>query len=360
MGADSGDFALVQNDDPVRAEDGRHTLGHDQHRRALGLLRQSLPEQSVGLEVQRGEAVVKDVDVGMAYDRPGNGQTLPLTAGDVGAALGDGGFQLVGHPGHEVLALSHLQRVPHLLLCGVGFSVAQVGGHGAVEEQRVLGNHAQMLPELCLGQIPDVYAVEQDLALAGLVDPGNQVHQGGFAGSGGADNGGGLAGTGHKADVLQHRTVRLGVMEGDVPELQRGERTDISVVGAVVPDGGLIVENGVDPADGGHGPGDHVHHHGRSHDAHQDLHQIGDKRGQGTDLHAAGVDPDGAHVVSRQRGHIHDQADHRHQGHHQPLRAQTNAQHFHVCLVVAFRLIFRPDKGPDDPDARQLFPHDLV
>ena len=169
-----------------------------------------------------------------------------------------------------------------------------------------------------------------------------------------------VTGTGDKADVLQHRAVRLRIVEGHIPEFQRGKGADIVLVGAVVLNGGGVIQNGVDTGHGGHGPGNHVHHHGRRHDTHEDVHQVGDEGGEGTDLHAAGVDADGAHIVGGQGGHIHDQAHHGHQSHHQSLRLEADAEHLHIGLVVALFLVFRPDKGPNDPDAGELFPHDLV
>ena len=46
-------------------------------------------QPGVGLEVQGREAVVEDVDLGLADQRAGDGQPLLLAAGDVGAALRD-------------------------------------------------------------------------------------------------------------------------------------------------------------------------------------------------------------------------------------------------------------------------------
>ena len=50
---------------------------------------QRRPQPGVGGQVERGERVVEEVDLGPADHRPGDGEPLPLAAGDVGAALGD-------------------------------------------------------------------------------------------------------------------------------------------------------------------------------------------------------------------------------------------------------------------------------
>ena len=52
--------------------------------------RQRPAQDHVGLVVQRGEAVVKEIYLGLLGNGPGDGQPLLLPAGDVGASLGDG------------------------------------------------------------------------------------------------------------------------------------------------------------------------------------------------------------------------------------------------------------------------------
>ena len=51
----------------------------------------------VGLEVERREAVVEDVDLGLAHQGAGDGEALLLAAGDIGAALRDDGLEAVRH-----------------------------------------------------------------------------------------------------------------------------------------------------------------------------------------------------------------------------------------------------------------------
>ena len=250
--------------------------------------------------------------------------------------------------------------MPHFFFGGVILAKPQVGSHRAVEEQGFLRDYTQMFPKLRLGQIPDVYTVKQDFPAADLINPGDQVYQCGFTGASGADDGGGFAGVRFKADVLQHRAVGLGIVEGYIPELQRGKSADVVLVGAVVLNGGRVVQDCVDTGDRSHGPGNHVHHHGGGHDAHEDIHQICNEGGEGANLHAAGVDADGTHVVGGQGGHVHDKTHHRHQRHHQPLRPKADTEHFHVGLIIALFFIFRPDKGANDPDTGELFPHDLI
>ena len=58
-----------------------------------GPRRQGRPEPGVGGEVEGGERVVEDVDLGLADERPGDREALALAARHVGAALGDVGVE---------------------------------------------------------------------------------------------------------------------------------------------------------------------------------------------------------------------------------------------------------------------------
>ena len=78
MLADADHPAVVEHDDAVGVDDGADALRDHEHRGVgrLGLERGAQP--GVGDEVERREAVVEDVDVGLAHDRPGDREPLLL------------------------------------------------------------------------------------------------------------------------------------------------------------------------------------------------------------------------------------------------------------------------------------------
>src|SRR5258708_4755994 len=89
--------AVVEDEDLVGVADGRDPLGDHHHRRLAGVGAQRRPQPGVGGDVEGGERVVEEVDVGPADEGPGDGQALALPAADVGAALLDGRVQPAGH-----------------------------------------------------------------------------------------------------------------------------------------------------------------------------------------------------------------------------------------------------------------------
>ena len=123
--------AVLDHQDLVGVTDGRDPLRHDDGHRVGHHRRERGAERGIGGEVERGERVVEEVDAGSAHEGPGDGEALALAAGDVGAALRDRGVEATGHRAHERLGLGDLERLPQLVVGGVGIRVAEVARHGA-------------------------------------------------------------------------------------------------------------------------------------------------------------------------------------------------------------------------------------
>ena len=112
MRSQPDDEAVLEDDDVVGVDDGRHPLRDDDHRRLSRDGSQRLAQAGVGREVERRERVVEQVDLRLAHQRAGDGQPLTLAARHVGAALGDRRLELVGHPLDEVLRLGDRAAPP--------------------------------------------------------------------------------------------------------------------------------------------------------------------------------------------------------------------------------------------------------
>ena len=87
MLAKADHLSFVEHDNLVGVLDGADALGDDEHSGVLCLLGQSLAQRRIGFKVQSGEAVVEDVKLRLFDQSAGNGKTLLLAAGKVGAAL---------------------------------------------------------------------------------------------------------------------------------------------------------------------------------------------------------------------------------------------------------------------------------
>ena len=140
---------------------GADALGDDDHRRVGRLLLERRAQPGVGREVERREAVVEDLDPGLLGERPGDGEALALPAGDVGAALVDQRLEPLGHLAHELAALGDLEEVPELLVGGLLVAVAQVVGHRAAEQERLLRHEADPVPQVLQRHLAHVDAVHE-------------------------------------------------------------------------------------------------------------------------------------------------------------------------------------------------------
>ena len=83
-----------------------------------------------------------------------------------------------------------------LFIGGIQLAVADILHDGAGEQVDILQNHAQGAAQVGLGDLVDVDIVIADLAVGDVIEPVDQVGDGGLAGTGSADEGDLLAGTG--------------------------------------------------------------------------------------------------------------------------------------------------------------------
>jgi hypothetical protein len=126
--AQADQLALVEDDDLLGAQDRRDPLGDDQDRALTGLLLERAAQGRIGLEIERREGVVEDIDRRPFDQRPGDRQPLPLAPRDVRAALRDLALQATLPLEDEIGRLGGLDRLRERFVCGVFVGVAQVAG----------------------------------------------------------------------------------------------------------------------------------------------------------------------------------------------------------------------------------------
>ena len=181
MGAAADDAATLDHQDLVGTDDGRHPLGDDHHGGAARAEGQRLAEPGIRGQVERGERVVEDVEVGPFDQGPGDRQALPLPARHVGAALRDRGVEAVRHLRHEVTGLRDGQGLPEFRLRRVRLAVEQVAAHGAGEQVRFLRHQPDIAPEQVRMQVTHVDAADPHAAGGGVEEARQQIDQGGLA-----------------------------------------------------------------------------------------------------------------------------------------------------------------------------------
>ena len=229
----------------------------------------------------------------------------------------------------------------------------QVGGDVAGEEDVFLGHIPDDGAQIVHAVPPDVDAVHQDLPEEGIIEPGDQLQNAGFAPPRPADDGGDLAGVGGKADVLEDRLVRAGVGEGHMAELQRGAQGALLKGVVPVPDAGLCLQDLRDA--GGTGVGGRKHHNDQGqHDHrgqhHADILAVGHQRAH---LHGPGVHIVGPKPQDGRCGYAEDHIDGGEEQVGDPPSRHGGQGVVPIGLPEAAALRLLLVEGPDDPHSLQ-------
>ena len=172
--------------------------------------------------------------------------------------------------------------------CGPGraLDVSRRGALGAVgdvvvdralEQPCILQHHAEAAPDFLAGRVAGIDAIDEDPTGLHLVEPHEQIHEGGLACSGGADDRDRLPGLDIKAQILDKRHI-LEVAEANVLEANPAGRIDDSGRRLAVRRLLRNIENLEDPFDGRRARLQQVGHPGDLHDRHRELPRVLDER----------------------------------------------------------------------------------
>ena len=114
MGAGLDDPAVVDDEDLVGVADRREPVRDDQGRPALEGGVEGALDRGLGLGVEVGGGLVEDDDRGLLEQQPGDGEPLPLAAGEPVAAVADHGVEAVGESTDQGRDLRGLEGGPDL------------------------------------------------------------------------------------------------------------------------------------------------------------------------------------------------------------------------------------------------------
>eukprot|EP00962_Isochrysis_galbana_P003069 scaffold866_cov111-Isochrysis_galbana.AAC.6 len=240
MGALLDDHALVNDRDQVRIADCREAVGDGDRGAAL-----------LGHDFRRG-CLVEQQDVGLAHQRPCDGHALLLTARQLTAADAHlGVVPVLQHLGDEGVRVGRARRLLNLFLRhAVHLAIADVLGHGAHEEHRLLPNQPEARAEPFYVELADVNAIEQDAPGVGLVEALDQRDERRLAASGRAAQRRRLAGRDRERVAVADLEVAAG-----------GERDAVSTLKEGGGGGGRLLGVGGHAGGAAERGGHHEHHH---------------------------------------------------------------------------------------------------
>ena len=225
VGANLHELAVFDDQDAVGHADGAEAVADEDGGFAQGQLLEALEDFVLGAGIEGGGGLVEDEELGVAHVSAAEGDFLPLAAAQIHAAVEAAANHLVvaaGQLGDDAVGQA---------LVGGGFDAGLVqalldAAHGQVlagrqlEAHEILEDDADFLAQLGGVVFAQIVAVEQDAALAGVVEAGQELDEGGFAGAVFAHQRQLLAGVQREAEVANGPLRPILVLKPDVLKLE--------------------------------------------------------------------------------------------------------------------------------------------
>ena len=158
----------------------------------------------LGVRVQIARRLVEEEYLGLGFEETACDQhSLALTAGEFGTEVADLGFIAVLHVHDAVMDAALAGNSFEVSLRCVGIAIPQILLNCVVEEDSVLRHNDNVLSERFKGQILDVLAINEYLAIRWIVDPEEEVQHGSLAETRRPDNCVCCAGLDFEVEVLE-------------------------------------------------------------------------------------------------------------------------------------------------------------
>ena len=221
---------------------GAHPVGNDQHRLALKQTGEGGLDGAFVLHVQAGGGLIQQHHRRVLQQGPGDGDPLPLPAGEGGTVLPDHRLIALGQLADELVALGGLGGFQHLLIGGAPAAQADVLHHRVPKQHHVLEHHGVGAQEGLRVHRGHVRPAQGHLPAGDIPKPGGQLAGGRLPAAGGSDKGGDFPLAGGEAHILQHPCT-LPVGKGDMV------KGDVVAVGAEILRSRLnrLFQNGAHP-----------------------------------------------------------------------------------------------------------------
>ena len=212
--------AVIQNHDAVGVHDGAEAVGDDEDRTALHQSVHAVLNQLLGTGIDGGGCFVQNHDRRIGHGRTGNGDQLTLALRKACAVAGELGVIALGQTGDEIVGIGQLGGLDALFICGIQLAVTDILHNGAGKQVGILQNHTQASAQVGLGDLVDVDVIVADLAVGDVIEPVDQIGDGGLAGTGSTDEGDLLTGTGIQGDVVEDglfgNVAEVHILQGDI------------------------------------------------------------------------------------------------------------------------------------------------
>ena len=217
---DFDDASVLHPDDAVAAAHRRQPVGDDDHGAVLHDAAHVALDDALALVIERRRCFVEDEDARIGGERPGDGDPLPLSARQIGAALLDHGVVAFRQLVDEFVGSGEASDLDDLRARHGRIGEGDVLVNGAVEQQVLLQNDADMAAQPGRIDLAQIRAVEKDLSLGRRVESLDELAQRRLARAGRADDADRLARPDGQRDVLENVGADRPIAETDITDIR--------------------------------------------------------------------------------------------------------------------------------------------
>ncbi|MDI2023392.1 hypothetical protein PJL18_03940 [Paenarthrobacter nicotinovorans] len=227
MRATLHDPAVLNHQDRVSGADGGQAVRNHDGGTSLERLTQGRLHGGFVGGVQRRRRLIQNHHARLLDEQTCDGKALALAAGEPVATLPHHCLQAIGQGTDHRFQAGAPEHIPHVVLGSIRPCQAQVGGDGFVEQVAVLGHHAQRVAQGIESDVPHIgtrpgpVPAQAHCSGVDVVQAGQQLGDGGLAGTRGTHQGHCLARFHPEAHPVQHFLSAAGVQRGHL--LQGGQ-----------------------------------------------------------------------------------------------------------------------------------------
>ncbi len=218
VGPSFDDSPPFEDQDPVRATDGRESMGDDENGSARNELAQGLLDEGFVVGVHQDGGFIQDQDGGVAQESPCDGEPLALPGRECCAPQADDRVVTVRQLHNEIIGPGGPNRGLDLVGRSPGPSHAEIRRHRVFKEKRLLKHKAHLLHQLLDGHLPDIDSSHENGSGRDVPEARDEPNDGGFPGSRRPHEGSECSLAGEEGHLFQRGVIRFVIGKAYLPE----------------------------------------------------------------------------------------------------------------------------------------------
>src|SRR4029079_11085453 len=159
------DAPAIEDEDLVGMADGGEPVGDDEAGAARHEAIEGALDEALGLGIDAGGGLIEDEDGRILQQGAGDGDALLFADAELYTALADDGGKLLGESLDEVAGIGGAEGGPELGIGVVGIAEAEIIADAPIEEEALLGDHADGAADGALWQVAERAAIDEDFAV---------------------------------------------------------------------------------------------------------------------------------------------------------------------------------------------------